>query len=359
VVMAGGSGTTVGGGPGACGGGAGRQKRRPFFGTFRSGEVAASHGTIASMRALVSILLCLSLSLPLPSEAAGFYFREQEGWFWYEREPEPTPEERPAPPQPPTAPLAETVPEGPKPLSAQWLREHIGAYRDAAIDDPTPRNVALYLYLQRVALDKSSRFAAATQRAVQLDPFLDEITRRPTATFAANLTNRQAGGNRDDLLRRIAETAGVLFFFRSDCPYCEAQAPLLQLLASRYGFSILPVSVDGAPLPGGAFPSFRQDRGQAQALGVVSTPALFLARPPEALAPLSQGLLSLAQLQERVVVAAVQAGWISEGEFTRTRPIIAELMLDPDRLPATMPDDPEALLGALRSLTGTNAASAD
>ena len=59
----------------AGGGGAGRQERRPFFGTFRSGEVAASDGTIASMRALVSILLCLSLSLPLPSEAAGQPFQ--------------------------------------------------------------------------------------------------------------------------------------------------------------------------------------------------------------------------------------------------------------------------------------------
>ena len=300
--------------------------------------------------------------LPLPSQASGFYFREEEGWFWYEREPEPelTREEPPVPPQPPTAhtpaPLAETAPEGPKPLSAQWIREHIGEYRDAAIDEPTPQNVALYLYLQRVALDKSSRFAAATQRAVQLDPFLDEITRRPTATFAANLTNRQAGGNRDDLLRRIAETAGVLCFFHSDCPYCEAQAPLLQLLASRYGFSILPVSVDGAPLPGGAFPAFRHDRGQAQALGVVSTPALFLARPPDGTVPLSHGLLSLAQLQERVVVAAVQAGWISEGEFTRTRPVTADLMLDPSRLPTALPDDPEALLSALRALTRAEAA---
>ena len=250
--------------------------------------------------------------------------------------------------------MSETAPKDPRPLSAQWLREHMGEYRDPAIDDPTPKNVALYLYLQRVALDKSSRFAAATQRAVQLDPFLDEITRRPTATFAANLTNRQAGDNRDSVLRRIAETAGVLFFFRSDCPYCEAQAPLLQLLASRYGFSILPVSVDGAPLPGGAFPDFRRDAGQAQALGVVSTPALFLARPPDGTVPLSQGLLSLAQLQERVVVAAVQAGWISEGEFTRTRPVTADLMLDPGGLPEILPDDPEALLGALRALTRTN-----
>jgi conjugal transfer pilus assembly protein TraF len=317
------------------------------------------------MRALLSALVCFTLSLPPQSEAAGFYFREREGWFWYEREPEPelTRQEPPVPPQPSTAPtpapLAETVPEGPKPLSAKWIREHIGAYRDAAIDDPTPQNVALYLYLQRVALDKSSRFAAATQRAVQLDPFLDEITRRPTATFAANLTNRQAGGNRDDVLRRIAETAGVLFFFRSDCPYCDAQAPLLKLLEVRYGFSILPVSVDGAPLPGRVFTEFRQDRGQAQALGVVSTPALFLARPPDGMVPLSQGLLSLAQLQERMVVAAVQAGWISEEEFTRTRPVTADLVLDPGRLPASLPEDPEGLLSALRSLTRAEAAPTD
>jgi len=309
------------------------------------------------MRVLLLPLLTLPLMLPLPSQASGFYFREEEGWFWYEREPDAVPAPKPTPPPPATpvaptpAPLAETAPEGPKPLSAQWIREHIGAYRDAAIDEPTPQNVALYLYLQRVALDKSSRFAAATQRAVQLDPFLDEITRRSTATFAANLTNRQAGDNRDEVLRRIAETAGVLFFFRSDCPYCEGQAPLLKLLEARYGFSVLPVSIDGAPLPGGAFPNFRQDSGQAGALGVVSTPALFLARPPDNMVPLSQGLLSLAQLQERVVLAAVQAGWISEGEYTRTRPVTADLMLDPGQLSAKLPDDSEALLSALRALS--------
>jgi conjugal transfer pilus assembly protein TraF len=71
---------------------------------------------------------------------------------------------------------------------------------------------------------------------------------------------------------------------------------------------------------------------------------------------LSQGLLSLAQLQERVVLAAVQAGWISEGEYTRTRPVTADLMLDPGQLPAALPEDSEALLSALRALSRANAA---
>ena len=234
----------------------------------------------------------------------------------------------------------------------------LGEYRDAAIDDPTPENVALYLYLQRVALDKSSRFAAATQRAVQLDPFLDEITQRPTATFAANLVNRQTGDQRDAVLQRIAEPAGVLFFFRSDCPYCEAQAPLLKLLENRFGFSVLAVSLDGAPLRGGEFPQFRQDRGQAHALGVVSTPALFLVRPPDAVVPLSQGLLSFAQLQERIVLAAAEAGWIGPEEYTRTRPVTADLTLDPRALPDALSEDPAALLAALRALARAQAAPA-
>ena len=309
------------------------------------------------MRPLLFVLLGVCLTAPLRAEPAGFYFREKEGWFWYEREPVPKPEPDAEPTSPPVAPpvAAKPAPQGPRPLSAQWLREHLGAYRDAAIDDPSPQNVALYLYLQRVALDKSSRFAAATQRAVQRDPFLDELTQRPTATFAANLVNREAGEARDQVLSAIAAQAGLLFFFRSDCPYCEAQAPLLAMLAERYGFRVLPVSLDGAPLPGGVFPTFSRDRGQAQALGVVSTPALFLARPPDVLLPLAQGLLSLAQLKERVVGAAVDAGWISADAYTRTRPVTADLTLAAGVLPEVLPDDPAALLQVLRNLARASA----
>jgi conjugal transfer pilus assembly protein TraF len=310
------------------------------------------------MRALLLVAALLPVVVPTASaEIGGFYFRGREGWFWYERDPEPPPEPEPVPETPPQPPqVSEAAPAGPKPLSAEWLRERLGAYRDSAIDDPTPENVALYLYLQRVALDKSTRFAAATQRAVQLDPFLDEITQRPTATFAANLVNRKSGDSRDAALTAIAKRAGVLFFFRSACPYCEAQAPLLRILEARYGFSVLPVSLDGAPLPGGHFPEYRPDSGQAQRLGVVSTPALFLVRPPDDMLPLSQGLLSLAQMQERLLIAAKQAGWISDQEYTSARPVTADLTLDPRLLPGELPEDPAELLAVLRSLARASAA---
>ena len=308
------------------------------------------------------------LALLQPSGTAAqlpFYARSAEGWFWYaeeppaaeepEQAPEPAPDVTALPPAAaePASP-ASAAPGGPPPLSAAWLRANLERYRDSAIDDPSPRNVALYLYLQRLAIDKAERFAEATQRVVWSDPLLDETTRRPLATFAANLVNREAAANRDAALTETAKVAGLWFLFRSDCPYCEAQAPLLKVLTARYGFDVQAVSLDGKPLPSGFFRDFRADRGQAKALGVVSTPALFLARPPDGLVPLSQGVLSLAELEQRIVHAATEAGWIAPHWRERTRARVADLRMDPSGLddPA-LAEDPDRLLAHLRGLLPT------
>ena len=291
----------------------------------------------------VASLLVLLIGSAVAGEP-GFYDRGAEGWFWY-RDPRvvEAPAPAPEPPPPPVAPeaLPPAAPAQPPPLSAAWFRDNLTHYRDAAIDDPTPQNVAVYFYLQKIALDKSSTFAKVSERVVQSDPYLDEITQRPTATFGANLANRQAGEGREAGLTEIAGMAAVWFFFRSDCPYCEAQAPLLQVLAERYGFTILAVSLDGAPLPGGLFPDYRRDAGQAARLGVVSTPALFLVKPEgPTFAPIAQGLLSLAQLQERIAGAALAQGWLREAAPPPTR-----------RLAPSLPEDPDALLALLRAHT--------
>ncbi len=309
----------------------------------------------------VGFLVVLTAGPTFAAPAGGFYARDAEGWFWYREPPVPVPIEAPpnaeSPPasgetdpfdRPPSEPVAEVSP-GPAPLSAQWFREHLDAYRDRAIDDPSPENVAVYLHLQRIAMDKSSRFARVSERVVQSDPVLDEITRRPTANFGANLADKQASAAGDALLERLAGETALWFFFRSDCSFCDAQAPLLEALAQRYGFAVLAVSLDGAGLQDGTFPAFDIDRGQAEALGVISTPAMFLARPDQgAVAPIAQGLLSLAQLRERIVLAAVQAGWVSETEASRIRSGLADARSAAATLSA-LPEDPSALLGVLRA----------
>ncbi len=162
------------------------------------------------LRFYKTILLALGVTLIAPMAYAQesdpdnrFYDRKAEGWFWYkeeipEEEPEPEKPEpqvvaAPPPQQPePTAP-APAVPQGPAVFSAAWFRENLPKYKDEAWNNPTIENVRTYMYLQRYAMDRSEQFADATELAVVGDPFLDEESRRPSATFASQKLDRWAG----------------------------------------------------------------------------------------------------------------------------------------------------------------------
>ncbi|NBS15705.1 MAG: DUF87 domain-containing protein [Gammaproteobacteria bacterium] len=221
------------------------------------------------------------------AHAAPFFIDKERGWFWREVEPEPIKKKTnlearqkviASPPPTKEAP--------PAPLSVSWLRKHLGIYRDKAIDDPSPENIAAYFYLQRVMMDKAHRFTDVAHEVVLSDPELDENTRRPIATFGAQEANRLATRTSDESLSLIAQSTGILFFFRSDCSYCHLQAPLLRILEERYGFKVFAVSLDGMAMPGDLYQDFTIDQGQAARLGIQSTPALFLLNPPAKVIPL-------------------------------------------------------------------------
>jgi len=313
------------------------------------------------------VLLLVTATGVAPMPVCGdarFYDRNAEGWFWYAPDPSTVPEPDP---EPPGVPLVVTEPQetapadspsGPAPLSSAWLRANLERYQQHAIDDPTATNVALYLYLQRIALDKASRFADAYQRVVQSDPYLDETTRRPVGNYA-NLLNRVAGRERRAVLADLAGEAGLWFFYRSDCPYCAAQAPVLGFLSRQTGFRVQAIALDARPLPGGDFAHFLPDAGQAARLGVVSTPALFLVRPPSGIVPIAQGLLSLSDLEQRLLSAAREAGWIDEASYARTRPLVADWRVDWGQAARLeVPEDPNAFLALLRARVASGGAIA-
>lgn len=288
-----------------------------------------------------AILLALGVSLIAPLTHAQdsdpenrFYDRKAEGWFWYkeeipkeEPEPEkPEPKVVAAPPpnqnQPEPEESEPELPQGPAVFSAAWFRENLPKYKDAAWDNPTIENVRTYMYLQRYAMDRSEQFADATELAVVGDPFLDEESRRPSATFASQKLDRWAGQEKDQVAHQIAQKAGIFFFFRSDSDTSRVQAPILKMLELRDGFTILPISVDGKPLPGGIFPDFRTDQGQAEKLGAEVFPSLYLVSEDREVEPIAQGVLSLADLKHRIILVARRRGWISENEFNKTKPIM-------------------------------------
>lgn len=295
-------------------------------------------------RLLPEVFMVLAAIPAFSDDSARFYKREKEGWFFYRERP---PIEKPQRPPPASLP-SDRQTDNPAPFSAAWLKTNLPKFRQRAIDDPSPQNVAAYFALQRLAIDKAERFARTAALLPTLYPELDENLRRPRAQFAANITDRLAQEGTRQALSEIASTCGLFFFFTSTCPHCQAQASVLEALRDDHGFIIFPISLDGGPLPGGQFPDYRIDSGQARALAVEVTPALFLVRPDAKEDPIrliGQGAMALSDLERRIIEVAFAAGWIDRKTYEKTLSV-KPMYLDSDSLSA-QDLAPEGVLEAL------------
>jgi len=250
------------------------------------------------------------------------YADKARGWHW--KEAIPVPEEPPAPEPPAVAPPAAPAkvakePEGPRPMSAEWIRQNMPKYLDAAIDDPTPQNVSNYLYLQKYSMDAADRFSQVSRRVVLEDPNLDENNTRPVWVGGSQALEASAAKSIKTTLQGLAQTAGLWFFFRSDCEACHVQAPVLDAFAKKYGFTVFPISLDGGPLANSPFKSYVVDQGQGQKLGVQYSPSIFLAKPPNTFVSLTQGLVAMPEIETRLLELATQSGLIDETQYQTTR----------------------------------------
>lgn len=229
------------------------------------------------------------------------YFRKREdGWFWY-RDPA---QATPLPPvvEPPAKPSASKPSDPLQRIAAQ--RERLETLQALAILEPTTTNVASYLREQQALMDQSQRFADAWQQVVWTNPTLDNTLRAPTGSAAYVRADADAEGL-DQRLTDAAQSYGLMFFFRGSCPYCHRFAPVLQAFASRYGFSVVAVTLDGGTLP--EFPQPKSNDAAATALQVESVPAVYLIEPRQrTVAPASFGFIGYSELAQRVDAALQQ-----------------------------------------------------
>lgn len=262
--------------------------------------------------------------------SASFYKGKAEGWFWY-RDPVEEPKKvvkkklpPPPPPSPPPAPAKKVEPQqakkGPEVGSVAWIKVNLPKYRDKAIDNPSEENVQAYYYLQRLMMDKANRFAEMSSTVIMKDPFLDEDSRRPVATYAANAMNREVSKRTDKVLKDLSRKVGLFFFFKSDCALCSEQAGVLQGLSYKTGIQIYPISLDGKPLDQNIYSEYRIDEGQAKKMNIFNAPALALAIPPDKTAIVGYGAITLEVLQNRILMAARDNAIITKEVFASTQP---------------------------------------
>src|SRR5690606_39038724 len=183
-------------------------------------------------------------------ETKNFYSDKERGWFWFETEPQPT-EEEVSPTQPGQQASASEESE-PKniTLDIEWLRNNIDRLRDVAIEQPSKENLASFAYAQRLMLDYSTRFSTKMMEFIETEPALDENQRRPTTTVGLSMFREETKKGISNALEAVVDSAHIWFFYRSDCPFCHKQIPILKELQLRHGVKILAVSMDGKQIPG-------------------------------------------------------------------------------------------------------------
>ena len=130
-------------------------------------------------------------------------------------------------------------------------------------------------------------------------PELNYSLDHPTNQVGIQIYQEEESKKKDTAIQVFKKQYGLFFFYKSTCPYCKRFAPILASFALRYGLAIIPITLDGIPLP--EFPNTRNDTGQASKFHVSMTPALFAVNPYTQKAfPVAYGLTSETELRDNI-----------------------------------------------------------
>ena len=240
------------------------------------------------------------------AQASPYWSDAWRGWHFYELPddegpppPRPTPAARAAQPSASTSAVRPAA-RAPELLEFERQQKTLEEWRNIAIIRPTEANVRRYMEFESRIVAQASTFADVAQRVAWSTPELDPTLQgRPVNARALEVFEQQQAASRSQTVAALGRDHVLLFFFRSDCPYCHALAPTLQTFQARHGIQIVAVSVDGGAMPG--FPQARRDNGIATALKVTQVPAVYLAQPGAGrITPIGFGVLSESQLLERL-----------------------------------------------------------
>lgn len=188
----------------------------------------------------------------------------------------------------------------------QW-RAELKRREDVMVMTPTEKNIKDYFAIWHLTQGKGALLADSWRRVVWQNPEFDYSLKRPANNSAIKLYDDQRS-EKEKTLRALAKEHGLIFFFRSDCPYCHAMAPTLKMLSKQYGIEVLGVSIDGKGLPD--FPHPKDGRAQAAKWGIERVPALFIgAKKTGDKAPIGFGMMAMSEIINRIfVLTGTQAG---------------------------------------------------
>lgn len=245
-------------------------------------------------RLIVLVICCLFSSIV---QAGNYYADHEVGWFWYD-DPKDIIQEHAKP-----TPVKSTDPN----VIVNAAKQKISSALNQAIISPTVENITKYIELQEAMGARAEKFSVLWQQALLKRPDLNYSLKHPTNNVALQVYHEEESRGKEAAIAAFAKKTGLFFFYKSSCPYCQRFAPILKNFAAHYGLTIIPVTMDGVPLP--EFPDSRMDNGQSKQFQVSVTPSLYAVNPYTKKAfPVAYGLTSETELRENIYKIMTREG---------------------------------------------------
>ena len=207
------------------------------------------------------------------------------------------------------------------PLTTAWLRINLPRYLDLAIDNPTSQNVLAYLYLQRLVLDRSQRFSDAVREAVTGNPLLDEVSRRPVASFGAAIQDHEASLARETLLRDLKDRLSLIYVFDPGDAGSAQFSRIIGSIKDEYGIYVRAAKTGSGEDTSGFFTDAAFGGHLPDSLGIAVLPAVYVYSGSTGMIPLVQGYISSPELLDRLLLVSHREGIVSDQEYADAFPV--------------------------------------
>lgn len=248
----------------------------------------------------VALLVFLLLAKPVVTMAGSsdFYDKREHGWYWYEQKKSEN-ETESVDGKEINSESSEISPR--EVLEAQ--KKELDEAMAASIVNPNPENYQRFLAILTKVNEQGQRFSEGFKKAIWTMPEYDyTLTGRPIDPQAIVEHNVLQNEKNNQRIYDIASKKGILYFFRSDCPYCKRFSPILKRYSEQFGFTVIPISLDGVGSE--EYPYPKTSYSIQEKLNVSVVPATFLVDPDSnSVATIGYGFNDWTALQSKIIYA--------------------------------------------------------